>query len=415
MKASILSVGDELVQGEIQDTNAPFLATELGEMGVRVLRIVQVGDDREALVAEIGRLASSSDTVLITGGLGPTKDDITREAVAEATGRKLVLNEEILLAIEERFHYRGLEMPESNRRQAFIPQGAEVLRNPLGTAGGFLLEWKGCWIAVLPGVPREMKAMWREELRARLEERVVTEGVLIIRRLKCFGAPESWIGERIGDLMKPESNPKVGLLASGGVITVKFVACGVTPEDAEVAAAKAKEEVRKRLGSVVFGEDDVELEDVVARLLEEKNTTLAFAESCTGGLLCASITNVPGISRFFMEGVVAYSNEAKTKILGVPKELIAEHGAVSEQVARAMGEGVRSLSGAELGVGVTGIAGPSGGTPEKPVGVVFVALASEEGSVVRRFQFRGERNFIRDLARKSALNLIRLKLVGELQ
>jgi len=413
MKATIVSVGNELVQGLVLDTNVAYLSAQLNEMGIPVAETVVIGDEMDLLVREFKRLSTLGQIIVVTGGIGPTKDDLTRQAIADAAGLRLVLHEDILEGIRERFRLRGIPMPESNRLQALIPEGARVLHNSRGTAAGFLVKLGTSYVGVMPGVPHEMKAMWCEQLRPALSEIAGGEGVLMTRSLKCFGAAESWIDEKIGDLMAPNLNPLVGLLAKGGVITVKFTARASSAEEAGEIIAKAKADVRKRLGSFVFGEDEDELEHAVARLLEGKGATLALAESCTGGMISAALTSIPGISRFYLAGIVCYSNESKVRELGVAEELIRQHGAVSEEVARAMAEGARKLTGADYALSVTGIAGPSGGTPEKPVGLVHMALASREGTVARKAIIKGDRHFVRELSTKSALNLLRLRLMGE--
>lgn len=409
--AVILSVGSELTSGAVVDTNGPFLAAELREWGIATRAILQIGDDEGPLAREVARVAVDGTLVLITGGLGPTKDDVTRAAVAKALEKRLIEDAASLRAIEERFQRRGIPMTSSNRLQALVPEGATVIPNDHGTAPGFLVAADNFTLAALPGVPREMTAMWREQLKPILRRMFVGSGILLTHSLRCFGAPESAVDERLTDLLDQTANPRLGLLAGSGVITVKITASARSTPEAEAMIASTAAVVRERLGNLLFGEGSEDLEHAVARLLEQRPATVAVAESCTGGMLSSFLTNVPGISRFFREGVVTYANAAKTRLLGVSESLLAAHGAVSAEVAAAMAEGVRRNAGTDYALAVTGIAGPDGGSAEKPVGLVFIALASPAGTDVHRHQFLGERNFVRRHAARTALNHLRLKLL----
>ncbi|OHB75577.1 MAG: competence/damage-inducible protein A [Planctomycetes bacterium RBG_16_59_8] len=413
MNAVILSVGSELTRGEIVDTNAAFLARELAELGIPVERTVQLGDDRAAIAEELRK--HPSNLILMTGGLGPTRDDVTRQAIADALQLRLIEHAESLRLIEERFRRRNIPMPSSNRTQAQIPEGSTLLPNSEGTAVGFFAGTPDGAVAVMPGVPSEMKTMWRDHLKPLLRERYAGSGALRTRSLRCFGEAESAIDEKVADLFAPGRNPSLGLLVDGGVVSVKFTARGATLAEAEDLIDRSKAVVRERLGATVFGDDDDRIEDAVARLLEQRRRTVATAESCTAELVAAMLANVPGVSRFFLGGIVAYDNKVKTGELGVSEEMLRRAGAVSGEVAAAMADGVRERLGADIGLGITGIAGPGGGTEEKPVGLVYLALSAVDGTTVRRCRFHGERNFIRRIAANSALNLLRLQLSGQLQ
>ena len=408
--AEIISVGDEVVSGQIADTNAAWLSQRLADLGIAVASHRAVRDARSEIVGAVRQAAAGANVVVISGGIGPTHDDLTREAVAEAAGAELVPDAPALEHIRDIFGARGLEMPESNAKQATYPSGGDILPNASGTAAGFRVTIGGAGVFALPGVPREMKQMFTGEVVPRLPK---SAGAIAVRALKCFGMSESIIAERLGGEIELDGNPKVGLLATGGVISVKFTGCAETLEAALDLIGPPLERARELIGEPVFGEDDDTLERAVARVLAEQCQTIAAAESCTGGLVAHRLTNVPGISAQFIEGVVAYSNESKTRLLGVPAELFVTAGAVSEEVARLMAENVRERAGADVGLGISGIAGPGGGTPEKPVGTVHVAVATAAGTVQRKLALRGARELIKDRAAKHALNMVRLVLGGQ--
>jgi len=381
----ILSVGDELMLGEIADTNAAHIAGRLSLMGLAVQRTGAVGDRMDEMKRAIAEAMSRSELVVMSGGLGPTRDDITRQAAAEVAGVELEYHPEVVEAIAERFNRRLEDIRENNRRQANIPAGSKLLPNPVGTAPGFLLEQNGCAVFALPGVPHEMKRMLAEYVEPYVREHL-SRSVTVQRRIHITGLGESEIDERLGEMIEPGRNPLMGTKVADGVCTVRLMATGETEGAARALAAECEEEVRGRFEGHVLGADDESLEQAVVSSLTSKGLSAAVAESCTGGLIGARITSAPGASKCFLESVVTYSNEAKTRRLGVPAELIAEHGAVSPAVAEAMALGMREGSGADIAVAVTGIAGPEGGTSEKPVGTVYLGVASERGarSVHRR-------------------------------
>jgi len=412
MKAAIVSVGTELTSGEIIDTNSAFLARELAALGMATRLHVSVGDDEDDLVDAVASAAALAEIVLVTGGIGPTPDDITRQALACAAGVPLVRNEEVLDHIRGMFSSWGREMSENNAIQADFPEGSTIIANPRGTAAGFNVKIAGAQVIVMPGVPGEMKLMWNETVRDFLR-RLADGGIIVTGTVDCFGLGESDITQKIGDLMAPGLNPSVGDTAEDGVIRVRIRAHAETQDEALQMVAAVKRDVCSRLGDVVFGEDGATLEGAVVRALLERNLTLSIAESCTGGLLAGRITDVPGASGCFMEGVVAYHNAAKTRLLGVREALIAENGAVSREVALAMADGMRKRAGTDFAISTTGIAGPSGGTPHKPVGLVFAAVSSPGGTKCRRLELRGDRGQVRDRACKIALNMLRLEIFSE--
>lgn len=411
MKAVILSIGDEVLNGEVADTNAAWLAERLLELGVEIAYHTCVGDVEEHIEQSLRYAAKRVNLIVATGGLGPTQDDLTRHAVAKVANAPLELHEESLARLEERFRRWGRPMPPQNRIQAMIPAGAEVLPNTEGTAAGFIARIGSAYAAFLPGVPREMKAMYEKSLQPFIMALPIERRAVRVERFHTFGVPESLVNEKLGPMMQRGANPLVGLRVSGGVVSIKLLATGQDLSGAERVLAPAAEAVRQRLGEAIFGMGSDTLELAVARLLEARGATIAIAESCTGGLVGHLLTNVPGISRFLLEDLVTYSNAAKTELLGVPAATIQAVGAVSEEVARAMAEGVRRRAKADIGLSTTGIAGPDGGSPEKPVGLVYIGLASQAGTSVERLTLVGSREIIKDRAAKSALNTLRLHLL----
>jgi nicotinamide-nucleotide amidase len=417
MKAFIVAVGSEMLTPFRVDTNSLFITERLNAIGYDVRLKAVVGDD----VGELARLLDDALTwaglIVVTGGLGPTEDDITREAVARVLGVPLDVDEQIVDHIRERFARRGLTMPEINRRQAMVPRGATVLPNPNGTAPGLWLEKGGPAMVLLPGPPREMQPMLESVIGDRLAAKAGGAG-LFRRVLKITGRAESDVDARAQPVYSRFTAQAVPIsttiLAVLGQIELHLTAEAMNSADADAALESAVRELQDVLGPAVYSTDGRSLEVVVGDLLRERKLTIAVAESCTGGLLTSRLTDVPGSSEYVERGVVCYSNRAKSELAEVPEALIAEHGAVSEPVARAMAEGIRSRAGTNIGVGVTGIAGPGGGTPQKPVGTVAVAVAVDEEVRVRTFQFIGGREMVKFQAAQSALNMTRV-MVAKLQ
>jgi len=370
---------------------------------------VAVSDDKSELASELGRAFGEADVVVVAGGLGPTADDVTRECVAEAAGVGLVLDQEVIDKLKRRFAGRGAHMPAANRRQALFPEGSVRLENPIGTADGWSMKAGKASVFVLPGVPGEMEAMLPQVVN-QLRESGSAAGVE--SKLRIFGLSEAAVDEKLSKLINADGNPEVGLLAEEGIISVRILARGKDEKEARRLTGEMEGEVRRRLGEHIFGVDDEGLQDAVARELERTGKKLAAAESCTGGLICDMLTDVPGISRHFLEGVVCYSDAAKRELLGVPAELIREHGAVSEEVAVAMAKGVMKRAGSDVGVSVTGIAGPGGGNAEKPVGLCYIGLSGEKATECRRYNFGQGRRRVKDRAAKTALYLVWKRLKG---
>jgi nicotinamide-nucleotide amidase len=413
MKAAILAVGSELLGTDRLDTNSLRLTKVLDRHGVELRAKSVLGDSEEDIAGELRRLLDRYEVVLVTGGLGPTADDITREATAAALGRGLHMDEEVLAGIARRFQDLGWRMPEVNRRQAVIVDGATVLRNRRGTAPGQLLtSERGSSLFLFPGVPMELDNMIEDHLEPWLAERSGGIGRETVT-LKIASLPESVVEERIAPAYDEFGRESITILASPGDIRLRATAEGTEEERRrrlEVMAARLAE-----LGGTAvyaFREEDT-LEKVVGELLRKSSATLALAESCTGGLVSERLTRVPGSSDYVLGGAVTYSNELKTQMVGVPAAMIAEHGAVSEPVARAMAEGVRRALGSDYGIGVTGVAGPGGGSEEKPVGTVHLALAGPDGTTDhRKVRFPGDRERVRWHASQLALEMLRRRLLG---
>jgi nicotinamide-nucleotide amidase len=409
--ASILAVGSELLGTTRLDTNSLFLTGELLTMGVRVVRKACVVDDAADLGAELRIALDRAPLLVVSGGLGPTSDDRTKEVLAALLGRPLVRDEEILSRLKERFLRRGMEMPKVNEKQADVIEGAVVLANSRGSAPGFLVEAAGKTVVLLPGVPNEMKAMWADEAGPRLARVYGTIGFQS-RVLKVGGLPESVVEERVKPVYAAHPDCPMTILAAGGEVQLQFAVRG-TPEDAGKALDRIESDFRKALGNDVFGRDGETLEGVVGDLLRTRGLTLALAESCTGGLLAGRLTEVAGSSDYFLGSAVTYANAAKADLVGVSAETLERHGAVSEETAREMAFGARKRFGASVGFAVTGIAGPGGGSAEKPAGTVHLALDAADGTRNhRRLLLPGGRALVRRWTTSMALVMIRHYLMG---
>jgi len=409
MNAEIIAVGSELLTPFRQDTNSLYLTGRLNTLGIEVGFKTIVGDDRQRL-AEVFRAAlKRSQFVFISGGLGPTEDDVCREVVAEVLERPLQENPRIRRKIEARFARVGRPMPPNNLRQAQVPEGAEWLENKNGTAPGLWLEHNGVIIILLPGPPRELEAVFESQCQNRLEL-LVPPTVIRTRVLKVIGLPESEVDQRIAPLYKPYNNPVTTILATPAGIEIHLRARGADSSAAEALLDQLGDKIEAEMGDCIFSTGGETLEEVVGRYLALRHKTLAVAESCTGGLLSERITRVAGSSTYFLGGTVCYSNQLKARFAGVPEELIAQNGAVSKPVAQALAAGIRKRTGASIGVGITGIAGPGGGSEDKPAGLVFISLADERGVQVREFRFPGDRERVRLLSTNAALEMIRRRL-----
>jgi nicotinamide-nucleotide amidase len=407
MTAAVLCIGTELTRGELLNSNATWLAEALTRVGLEVTAIDCVDDERGRIEAYLRRLSGEHRVLVCTGGLGPTTDDITTECAARVAGVGLVRDDASLLRIEELLRRFGRKMAVSNAKQADFPEGARILPNPNGTAPGFHVKLGSCAAYFMPGVPREMKAMFEASIEPDLAALVSEQRQQIV--LRCFGLPESEVNDRLAGV-EAAHGVVIGYRASLPEIEVKVLAQAATREAALAAARRAADDVRARLGDYIYGEGFGSLPEHVGAMLAERGKTLAIAESCTGGLAAELLTRIPGSSRYFLGGAVAYANSAKTTLLGVPEALLVAHGAVSAEVARAMAEGVRARLGADFGLAFTGIAGPDGGTPQKPVGLVHWALASASATQAAERVFLGGRLDIRRRAAFAGFDLLRRTL-----
>jgi len=407
--ASVVSIGDELLSGEVADSNAAYLGGRMLSIGIPVVSFHTVGDEVDAIVRVLKLAGDKADVVLSSGGLGPTDDDVTRQAIARFLGVDLQLHEGLLEWIRSYFASRRIRMPVRNEVQAYLPAGSAPLVNDAGTAPGFIAKAEGRWFIALPGVPLEMRRMFERCVSKRLEERAVGQAVAV-RKLKCFGSPESRIADLLGSEMRRARNPSIGCTVQRGVITLRIVAKAESCAQAEGMVEADEKLLREKLGGLVYGCGEESLSEVVGRSLAEGGRTVAVAESCTGGLLAKLLTDVAGASAYFLAGWVTYSNAAKCRELGVPGSLIERYGAVSEPVAAAMAKGARRNADSTFGVGITGIAGPTGASEQKPAGLVYICTDSGEASSTERFVFSGNRDCVRFRSAQAALNLLRLRL-----
>lgn len=417
MRLETLTIGDELLLGFTIDTNAAHLARQLAAVGIEVVRRGTVGDAAEEIAAGVREGLERTGGVITTGGLGPTSDDLTKPAIAALFGRGMYLDEEHLDWMRERWRtHFGREMPEVNRQQAMMPLGARKLVNRHGSAPGVWLEDdRGRWVAMLPGVPREMRGMLADELLPLLRARTSRDGrggdtVVASRTLRTTGVGESAIAEMLGELAKGFPGMPLASLPGYEGTDLRLTVRGRSEEEAARALGDALAQLRGRLGGAVYGEGETNLAAVVLDAARTAGLRIATAESCTGGLLGARLTAIPGSSDVVLGGVVAYADEVKARLLGVPPDLLARHGAVSEEVARSMASGARDSLGAEIGVGITGVAGPGGGSPEKPVGTVWTAIDVRGSVRARRSVYVGDREEIRQRAAQGALDMVRRAL-----
>ena len=408
MRCEILAVGTEILLGDIVNTNAQYIAKRLSEEGIFVYYQSVVGDNPERLKQAYDLAFSRADLVITTGGLGPTKDDLTKEVAFEYFGKKSVCHEESLKLIKEYFSKINKPLGKTNEKQAYFPEDAIVLKNNNGTAPGCIIDESGKILVMLPGPPREMKAMFEESVVPYL--RKYSNEILVSKVLRVIGVGESAAAELIGDLIDNE-NPTVAPYAKEGEMIFRITAKAENEEAANKLIVPVEAEIRSILGDNVYGEGEATLEDVVGSMLVEKGLTIATAESCTGGMVAAKLINYPGISASILEGVVTYSNEAKIRRLGVKEDTLNTVGAVSEETAKQMAEGVARTSGADIGIATTGIAGPGGGTQEKPVGLVYIAMYYNEEIEVKKLNLNGSRQRIRERATTTLIDMVRRKLL----
>jgi nicotinamide-nucleotide amidase len=407
MKAEIISIGTEILLGQILNTNQQWLSSRLAALGVDVYYHSTVGDNPHRLAQAIRQGLERSDIVITSGGLGPTVDDITLEAIARALSRKLVFDQSVLKQIRAHFGKQCVNMPKENIRQAHAPEGAVILKNDIGTAPGFIIK-EGLKIFVsLPGPPRELNPMFENYVVPYLKKKMKSSWIIKTRTINITGLPESAVDSKVKDILRSRPPVTVGIFASPSLIELKITAKARNEKEAKTLIDKTDKKISARLKDYIFGRDEETLESVVGDLLRRSHKTLAIAESCTGGLISNRITDVPGSSGYFKMGVVAYSNEVKVAELKVSPRLLKKCGAVSRQVAVQMAKNIRGIAGTDYGIGVTGIAGPSGGIRSKPVGLAYIALATPNNTACREFNFTGGRKVIKFKTSQAALDMLR--------
>jgi len=414
LQVELITIGDELLLGFTIDTNAAHISRTLATAGVEIVRRTTVGDEADRIASAVREALDRTGAVITTGGLGPTSDDLTKPAIAKIFGRKMKLDEEILSALEQRWRTRfpNSTFPATNRTQAEIPEGARILANRHGTAPGIWMRIGASLVVAMPGVPSEMFAMFETQVKPRLlASGFGGAGVLVQRKINCFGAGESAVEERLLDLTRRGHVPEVGITVSDATISLRILARAANAAEAQALIAPVERTIRERLGTLVFGVEEEELQDAVLRMLAEKRLTVATAESVTAGLVAERMGRVAGASAWFRGGVVAYVNEVKRELLGVPQEFIDEHGVISAPVVEAMAIGCRTRLRSDLAVSTVGLAGPGGGSPDKPVGLVHVGLAWEGGVSSQNFSWIGTRAEIQSRTAKLALNHLRLHLL----
>ncbi len=413
MNAEIISIGDELLIGQVINSNQAYIAEQLNSVGVFADRMTTVGDNENEILASFDRAFSSHDVVTVTGGLGPTHDDITRAVVCRFFKTALVLNSEALSNVQRIFARRNVAPRKINEDQALVPRGCTVIQNQLGTAPGYFFENNGKFFIVMPGVPYEMKAMMDDSVLP-FFRKLQTGLVIRHRTLKTTGIAESFLAEQIGDINQicpADSGITLAFLPSPLGVRLRVTVKAKTNEEADTKVQGIEKTLRSKIEKYIYGTDDLELEETVGRLLSEHALTIAVAESCTGGLLTDRITNISGSSKYFERGIITYSNASKIYELGVPFHLIQEYGAVSRQVAEAMASGIRTKCNTDLGISTTGIAGPAGGSVDKPVGLVWIGYSDSHTTLALQFNFGGERRIIKERAAQAALEIVRRKLL----
>ena len=411
MRGELIFVGTELLLGQIVNTNAAYLGENLASLGVDLYHSAVVGDNLNRIKDAIQTALTRSDLVLITGGLGPTFDDITRDGIAAAINRELVYDPQVMAQIEEHFTRVKYRILPIHRRQAYVlASGCQVVPNPVGSAPGLIIDVEGKWIIAMPGVPREMKRMCEDTIFPWIMEKA-GKNVIQSKILKVCGMGESNVADALQEIVEPLTNPTIAFLARPNEVSVRITAKAADGDEATRMISVVADQVREKLGENVFGEDNQTMEEAVGILLSEKHKTLTIAESCTGGLISDRITDVPGSSDYFQGTVIAYSNKIKVNLLGVSEEDLNRHGAVSSPVAIQMAQGVRKLLKTDYGLGVTGIAGPTGATPQKPVGLVYIAVSSEDDTYSKEFRFLGDRTVVKRRASQMALDMLRRDLL----
>lgn len=411
MKAEIIAVGTEILLGDIVNSNAQYLAKELAALGIDMYYQQVVGDNEERIIHAFREGFTRSDIIITTGGLGPTNDDITKEVAAKYFNKELFPDKESTEAIKKYFILQGKNMPENNLKQGLIPEGAIILKNNNGTAPGVIIESDNKIMIILPGPPKEMKPMFEESVKPYLQKK--TDSTLVSRMIKILGVGESLVVEQLKDLIDNQTNPTIAPYAKEVGVMLRITAKAESEEAAIKLLAPVEEEIKKRLGNNIYATEDISIEDVVAKLLIDKKLTISTAESCTGGMIASTLINYPGISEVFLEGAITYSNEAKNNRLGVKNETLDKYGAVSEETAREMAIGIAKTAKTDVSIVTTGIAGPDGGSEEKPVGLVYIGIYLNGEVKVEKCMFQGNRSRIRLQATIKALDILRRMLIEE--
>ena len=410
MKAEIITVGTEILLGDILNTNCRYLSRELAAMGIEMYYQITVGDNEERLLKTLEESLNRSDIVICTGGLGPTEDDITKEVCAKYFGYELELHKPSLDAMIERFKHMNRVPTKNNEKQAYFPKEAYILKNDNGTAPGCIMEKEGKMIVVIPGPPKEMESMFENYVKPYLSK--LTDDVIESEVLRIIGVGESKVENDILDIIDSQTNPTIATYAKGYECTLRITAKAKSVEEAKELIKPMSDEMKRRFGQSLYATGETSIEEVVAKMLVENNLKIAVAESCTGGMVSASLINYPGISSVFMEGCVTYSNEAKMKSLGVKKETLDVYGAVSDKCAKEMASGVAARYNTNVGIATTGIAGPGGGTDEKPVGLVYFGIYINGKVITKKYVFNGDRQGVRERATRTILNDLRLELLN---
>ena len=411
MRAEIVTIGDELLIGQVINTNQSFIAEQLNAAGIAVERMTSVGDDLDLIGEALNEAWNTREVVIVTGGLGPTHDDVTKKALCDLLSTDLVSDEHVRARIKVLLRARGMKWGEAAEQQTLVPRGMQVFLNPVGTAPGLVAERGGRLLAVLPGVPYEMRELMTGSIIPFLVARV-GEPRIVHRTLRTTGIPESLLAQDLGEIDPLLEGARLAFLPSPRGVRLRITVQEPTRAGSMEKAARIERRIRERVGQYIYGVESEELEEVVGTLLRERSLTIAVAESCTGGMIADKFTNVSGSSQYFERGVVAYSNRAKHELLGIPLELIQEHGAVSREVAEAMAEGIRRVSETDIGLATTGIAGPTGGTEEKPVGLVWIAYADGRSTTSFSRRLGDDRLRFKDRASHAALELVRRRLLG---
>lgn len=411
MDVELISIGDEIISGHTVDTNSSYTAPKLAEIGLSVTYKTAVGDDLKRMEEVIKRALVRTDIVIATGGLGPTDDDITKRVICKVFKRKLIFHEEVLADLKKRFEVRGFKMPSINQNQALLPQGATFLPNKTGSAVGILISEDNKIFISMPGVPREMKVMLTEELIPYLKSRVEQSAIKIIK-LRTTGIFESALAEKVTPFIKVPDNIQFAYLPAYHGVDLRIISTGKNEKEVVESAEKLANQIRELVGKYIYTEGDDPLEVVIGKLLTERNAKLAVAESCTAGLLAGQIVSNPSASKYFDRGVVTYSNESKIELLGIPKEIIEKYGAVSAETVELMAVNIKEKAKVDYSIAITGIAGPGGGTDEKPVGTVFIAIASANGVKSKKYLLTNDREINRLRSVYAALGLLRKEILG---